>query len=342
MQKKILWAVAGILAFQSATWANGILGVAQDYNAFIFGNMNQSSDSEGALAVGGNLTLTSYSVASSLGNTGTHLVVGKNLTMITGGSVNGDSYIGGDASFGVVAPTGNVYDVGNYSSFVDPTGTVYYGKSFSAPSWVKPAVKDTSITLPVDFNQAQTDLTTTSKYLNGLTNTGTYVDSFGALTFTGSVDGLNVFSISASELAAGSEIHINIPSNGFAIVNVTGATSVTLPNVGFWLNSADVLWNLYDFSSITMGSFDGSILAPSAAVSFPSGDLNGTLVAASLDDTVNGGSGELHNVPFTYNIPVLTGAPPTTVPLPPSVIAGGALLGILGLVKLRKRRRDSL
>lgn len=44
------------------------LGIAQDYNVFVFGDMNQSSDAEGRVAVGGNATFTNFGIADRLQN----------------------------------------------------------------------------------------------------------------------------------------------------------------------------------------------------------------------------------------------------------------------------------
>jgi choice-of-anchor A domain-containing protein len=302
----LLSATVGLLTLQPIAHA-GVLGVAEGYNAFIFGNMSvQDSDTEGAVAVGGNATYTSYSIAQSLGNSGTNLVVGGNLNF-SNGTIYGNTVVGGSATISS-ASTGSV------TSHV------------STP------------TLPINFSAAQTNLTQTSTYLNGLSNTGSYVDAWGSLTFTGSNDGLNVFSIAASTLDSSYGITINIPSDAFAIVNVIGSTSVSLPNVGFNFNSTDVLWNLSGVTTLSMASFNGSILAPSANVSFNNGALNGTLVANCLT-----GSGQLNDVLFNHTVSQPNLGPSTsTVPLPASVEGGLVLLSGMGIVGAYRRWRKVL
>ena len=127
-----------------------------------------------------------------------------------------------------------------------------------------------------------------------------------------------------------------MPTGGYALVNVTGATADTLPNVGFNFNADDVLWNLYGVSNITMGSFSGSILAPTASVNFSSGNLNGTLVALNLS-----GGGELHNYSFDHTItttPTGGGSQGAVVPLPPAAYEGALLLLALPVAKRLKRK----
>jgi choice-of-anchor A domain-containing protein len=326
----LLSAGLGFLAIQSAVHA-GVLGVAEEYNAFIFQNMNQTSDTEGALAVGGNLILNNYSVGLDVSGSNTNLVVGGSLTF-HGGSINGSTVVGGNATFTNTAPAGNVTVGGNYTSDNQPSGTVFYKGTFSAPSWANPGVAVSSVTLPVDFSAAQTSLTQTSTSLKSMPSTGSFVDSFGSLTFTGTNAGLNVFSIAANTLDSSNGITITIPSGAFAIVNVTGSTSVSLPNVGLNFNSADVLWNLSGVTTLSMSSFDGSILAPSANVTFNSGALNGTLVANSLS-----GGGQLNEDLFQHT--VLTPSFGPTVPLPASVEGGLVLLAGMGIVGAYRRRR---
>ena len=80
-------AAGALAALTIPSFANS-LGVADGFNAFIFNNMNQTSDSERALAVGGNLTVSSYSIASKGSNSTTNLVVGGNFNA-TYGTVTG-------------------------------------------------------------------------------------------------------------------------------------------------------------------------------------------------------------------------------------------------------------
>ncbi|HWB54948.1 MAG TPA: choice-of-anchor A family protein [Tepidisphaeraceae bacterium] len=301
-----------------------VLGPADGYDALIFQNMTSGSDSEGALAIGGTFNLNGYSVASHLGTTGTHLVVGGNLNM-TGGSINGDTYVGGTATINNAGPAGNLY-TDNYAGNNGPNKTVYYTGTYSGPSWIN-HTQISSFTLPVDFATAQTQLTQTSSALAGLVNTGTLINNYNSLIFSGTNSGLNIFSVDASLLAGCYGVTVSIPSGAYALINITGSTSVTLPNVGFTFDANNVLWNLSGVNSLTMTSFSGSVLAPGADVSTSYGQFDGTLVAKSFT-----GNTELHNYSFNHDIP--TSSPGiSTVPLPASAYAGLALLAGLGIYR---------
>ena len=62
-------AIAGLLGVATLpAGASTSLGAAEDWNAMIFNNLNASSDTEGALAVGGNMTTSGgYSVGKKAG-----------------------------------------------------------------------------------------------------------------------------------------------------------------------------------------------------------------------------------------------------------------------------------
>jgi choice-of-anchor A domain-containing protein/MYXO-CTERM domain-containing protein len=306
-----------------------VLGVAEDYNAFIFHNRNQTSDSRGAQAFGGNPTLNNYAAASARGNSTTNLVVGGNLPL-NNGSINSNGNINNNA------PADNVYVGGNdYGNNGPQSHMVYYEGTFSGPTWV-PSTHVSSITEPVDFGAAETQPSQTSSSLSNWLTTGSLNDCCGTLTFTGANEGHKVFSIAAGTLDSSGGVNMDIPSDGFAIVNVTGSSTVSLPNVGFNFNSSNVLWNLSGVSTLNMTSFNGSILAPTANVDFAYNVLNGTLVANSLSS-----GGELHNVPSNHTQIVPSFSPGSTVPLPNSAQAGLVLLGILGVGGWRHRRRNA-
>ena len=87
-------------------------GLANDYNVFVFGNMNMSNtDAEGRVAVGGNATLTNYGVGAGItplppANTDPSFVVGGNINVTGGSNASGNT---------VIDPTGTVisYTMGN-------------------------------------------------------------------------------------------------------------------------------------------------------------------------------------------------------------------------------------
>jgi hypothetical protein len=80
----ILCAATSLFLDKSASATN--LGVANDYNLFVFENLyGYNSDSWGNIAAGGNACLSSYHVGSTLNGNNARLVVGGNLTWESGG-----------------------------------------------------------------------------------------------------------------------------------------------------------------------------------------------------------------------------------------------------------------
>ena len=220
---------------------------------------------------------------------------------MNGGSVNGNVVVGGKATATNMAPTGSLSVRGDFYGSGFASGGINYGGTYHGPTWASNTRVD-SVNLPVDFAAAQTQLTDTSLSLSELVTNASVTNYYGGLTFNGTSDGLNVFSIDASTLAHATGITFNLSTDGYALVNVTGATADTLPNVGFNFDASDVLRNFYGVNNISMQSFAGSILAPTASINFSSGNLNGTLVALNL-----AGGGELHNNTFNHTITTPTG-----------------------------------
>lgn len=259
-----------------AAASNG-LGIATDYNVFVLNTATElNSDSEGRMAVGGNATLTNFGVGNMLTNSsGTRddLIVGGDLTYTNGEVFNGNLVYGG---------------TGTLSGVNTPNGTVRQEAGV------------------IDFAAAATELGNLSSFYATFASNGTYVDSFG-VTLTGTDANLNVFNLTAAQLEAanGFGLTMNVPAGSTALINVDG-TSINLQNFQFFnFDPAKTLFNYHEASTVSIAMANlapyGSVLAPSADVSFTNGQLLGTLVARNLDGSA--GSGEFHHHPFTGNIP---------------------------------------
>lgn len=250
------------------------LGVAQNYNVFVFGDMNQSSDSEGRVAVGGNATFTNFGIADRLANsngTDTRLVVGGDLTYKGGQIFGGSAVVGGAVNTSV-----------NFNC--SPNCGVSSGK-------------------PIDFDAARQELTYLSDSLAGLNSTGTTEYKWSGIHLQGNNSDLNIFTIDGSKFSNSSYLNLTgVNSNSTVVFNILG-NSVNISNFGLNLNGVNkqnILFNFVDATQVTTTGFSflGSVLATKANVLFNNGNVEGTLVASSLS-----GSGEFHNTPFSGNLP---------------------------------------
>jgi choice-of-anchor A domain-containing protein/uncharacterized repeat protein (TIGR01451 family) len=246
------------------------LGVAKDYNLFVLQDLNQpSSDTEGKVAVGGNATLAGYSVADKLPqNSGDVLVVGKTLTYTSG----------------------RVY-----------SGNVVYGLSTNLPIYatsVDGTIRQESI---INFAAAKTYLENLSVTLSGYAVNGTYTFEYSGLNLKGTDPYLNVFKIKGTELNTATSVQVDVPNGSALLVNIDGDGFTW--SGGLEISStaiSNVLYNFYNATNCTIKNIDvrGSILAPFAAISFPSGVQNGQMICKSLT-----GSGQFNNTLFYGNIP---------------------------------------
>ena len=162
---------------------------------------------------------------------------------------------------------------------------------------------------PIDFEAARIKLTDFSNTIAQTMYAGsqlgtTTVQSGGVVVLQGQNPTLNVFTANAADLDAANSIRFEVPAGAHVLVNVTfpaGSSSPRLLDmqaVGFTLGQATpsrLLWNMPTVDVLTLRSlgFPGSLLAPLARVDFDWGNIDGTLVAASLH-----GSVELHRVPL--------------------------------------------
>ena len=282
---------SGAHASAAASCGSGVLGVAQGFNVFVDGQYDATNTSvEGRAAAAGNVTINSYGVGTKLAvdSSRADLIAGGNLSVGGGGA---------QASNGSVTYGGTL--TGSIST---PNGTL------------------TKAPPPFSFASEFSSLQSTSTSLGGMTANGTASGPSWSFELVGSDPALNVFSIPASTLQTAQVINIHVPFGSSTLVNVTGGsyTTAAFPTaaVQFWNGSSyvqlpdnpsadlealrtNLLWNFPDATSVQIGpnlAWQGTVLAPRAAVSFPgSTQLNGTLIAASLA----GSMGAARNHPYT-------------------------------------------
>ena len=314
----------------------GLLGVAGEYNIFMFDDIYQTgTDVEGRVAGGGDvfygrspisgekLEDVGFAVASKITNPTASLpdlVAGGNLEL-KNGSV-GDK----NSQKGLIYAGGPTINIGSNPG-VDKVG---YG-----------ALLENN---PINFASEQKFLTNVSSSWGGLSANGstevlynlgnTGKDTY-RINLTGSDPSLNVFTLDGRSIDGGLGFYINAPVTSTILVNITG-DSINLNNLGFYFNgikgdqdqypNSNILFNFLTAQLITIDQVEinGSILAPFAHVDFlKNSHIDGNLIAYSLF-----GEGEAHMELFQGRVPVSESAT--------WILLGG---GLMGIAALRRRMR---
>lgn len=263
--------IAALLA-ASAVHAGPIsLGLDSSLNLLAFGHMNvSSSDVEGRVAVGGNATISGYSVNTKTGSSalygGTGLTVGGNLNFANG-SIWGGAIVGG-----------------SYTPHASGTvmGGVTTGQGFA-------------------FGSEYQRLNALSATLDGLANTGTAIDQWGTLHFNAAGQMLAVFDIQAAD--ARRNMQIDALADGAQIlINVHGS-SVDFGNHGYTgFNKGQVLFNLPEAASLMLnGGINASLLATNASVGQGWGQINGQVVVKDWNSSVQVNDAPMPPRPQTPN-----------------------------------------
>ncbi|MFP4122709.1 MAG: PEP-CTERM sorting domain-containing protein [Coleofasciculus sp.] len=283
--------------------AGSLKGPAQNFNVFVFEDLNVNSDAHGRVAVGGNATLNNFGTATKLPaeGAGDTLVVGGNLNYNGGQVFVGDVVVAGEATLTNVGPENLTVRQGN----------------------------------PIDFDAAEQLYKNYSAQLGNLTDDSS---TLKILEFTTSslasaiANGLNI------TLEENSTVLVNVTGEEFNIdrgeIRLNGS-----PNGDF---ANRVLFNFVEATQLNSTGFawQGSVLAPLADYNeFSNGHINGQLIAKS----VTGTSGEFHiiapntggSVQFDGNLPE-----PESVPEPLTILGSGMALGFGAFFKRQQSKKQ--
>lgn len=281
------------------------LGDAAGFNGFFRdGFQSGPNDSQGALAAGGDVSLTGYTV-NTLGQQSVP-------ALVAGGSV---TQVGGDIN-------GNVVAGGSYSASAG--GSVHSGN-----------VVQNSSALPVDFQTTFAQLDQLSQALVPF-GTSTALDA-GKLTFSG--DGSaqqQVFNIDGSDLTSAwglfaesmtqdQEVVINVSGS---VINLDAGDYLMKDSAWAWIGNAEhVLFNFYEAETIYLsGAFHGTLLATEADIVANGGSVDGQVIANSWQGQTQ------------LNAPLFAHHQTVAVPEPTSVML--LVIGLAGLLLMRRRSKS--
>lgn len=286
------------------------LGTAMNYNAFIYQDFSAtSSDVEGRMAVGGNVSIGSYSV---------NIKDGKQLYSDTSSAPA--LVVGGDLNYSSGQIAGDVYVGGNYTP--TSTGSVTNGT-------VQQGTKS-----PVDFDAEFDHLMNLSTTLSTMTANGAVNELYSSKYLVGSGknnsgNDVHVFNLDASDMLLTDYFLSDVDQDDTVIFNVSGTKLTTSwGNFGGSDNSlrnmsSNIIFNFFEAEEININaSLHGSILAPKADIVAQTGVFWGQVVANSWS-----GNMQINDSPFVSRI--------VKVPEPSSLLFFA--LGLFGLALRNKR-----
>jgi choice-of-anchor A domain-containing protein/uncharacterized repeat protein (TIGR01451 family) len=321
------------------------LGIANAYNLVALkGNISDAADITGRIAAAGQVTLAT-TIGTALRDGDPYLASAS----ADGGpwAIVAAAGIPTSDSFNINAG-GNVYSLTPTTAGFNFVNENYSGSIYAGSTLV------TGGTSPIDFPSLSAGISNLSSQLsvetangiicsvdstgsiipdNGCPSTPIYFNSSSQhynpswLVLYGTDATTNVFNLTQSQFETTStNLDIEVPTGSTTVINVTGADDTLHTDVYFQgstvtdANAGKILYNFPVATTLTInGQFDGTVLAPNAALSGVS-QMGGVFIAASI-----GSTGEAHYIPFSGTLPN-SGTPPVL-----SVTCGAVTSGEVGL-----------
>jgi|GEM_PF-992377 len=329
-------------------YAQNPFSPAQGFNVFLSGDASLSSnESEGPIAMGGNLTVNGgYQV--NIHSNGTFKINNTLIGLLVGGTINyttgtlqldGNSYLkigncsgskvwytdnNGASSNIQITPSGASY--GSSPNILINDNAPYFGSNISNAN----PICDNEISNDLNFSSAFTAFNNSSACLNGLSGnavlsnpngnvTGSTIASVltgGQLKITLS-QGVNVLNCSGSDLNSvtnGITFNNSPDANHILVINVNASGSFTW-NV--WnqagisgSNAAYIIYNFPNTTSLNIAgnsTIEGCILAPNASIIKSTNPSN--IEGQIVAASFTQTSGEVHYYPFAGSIPCSNSVP---------------------------------
>ncbi len=354
----------GACATPSQAFADDVGDLINTYNAIVFGNIVSTSEVDGNVLAGGNVTGGNYAIHYPSIPSGTALTVGGNLLgnvnvngpgLSVGGNIStsnlnlnkgGDVHVGGNVTSNFNANfngSGSLYVVNNVNGGVNVNangGSAYIGGSvFGNVNANGGGTLHTGSAVPAATQpdiagliaSARDTLTTYSGQLAAMTADSSITQVGNKLIFEAAAgsDGVAVFDISgASLLNSASEFQFSL----------NGATSVVINVTGIGSNLLNIAANFLGGVATTLAS--NTIWNFTDAENITIGkQFGGTILAALANLTTYGNiegtviaANLIQNAEIHYNGPTTVVA---TTPLPAALPLFGAALLAFGLMRRR-------
>jgi len=325
LRTSILAGLAGFAAGAGVAHADPIIaaqttvaGIFDSYNVISFGDFGSSTqaygdaDSQGPMAIGGNAYINAFNVSPAVPNAPYGIVTGGNLSFAnaaaynssgaqwaasySGANINGNAFVGGSAILGpdqslttncgtgfALSCAGGWSIEGNLT--VNGTLTARDGAATGM------VTANAGATSPINFANLQTTLEAASTALNVLPTGTVSGGNHAPLVLTGTSQFVNVFTVTAAQLALMSSLDVDIPAGSLAVVNVDDS-AVSIAAVGFDCNDGPctvaeaeaILFNMPNATALTLNEIGlaGSVLAPFANVTATNGNIEGSIAANAI------------------------------------------------------------